>query len=112
MNWAPRAAQTSSGTTSIRPTATGQTFGRTPVSFCFLVAALDHSTVPTTPMAKAATTHQYPLTQSIVGMRRPRLVRNTPGSGWKAWRGEGRACKMPYQNSSCSSNGMSRMTST
>ncbi len=105
-------AHTTSGNTISAPTATGHTSGRLPVWSCLRVAAFDHSTVPTMPTTKAASTHRCPTSQSIVGILMPRLDRNTPGSGWNDWRGAGSVCSRAAQKNSCSSTGMLRSVST
>ena len=112
MNGAPSAAHTTSGNTSISPTASGHTRGRTPLAACRLSATPVNSTVPSAPSRNAPSTHQSAVPQSTNGTFSPRLDRNTPGIGFHDCRGAGSDCSAMYQNSSCSSTGTSRTTST
>ena len=99
--------------TTSSSSATGQTRGRTPVCSCRFVADARPRQRPERAQQEgASSTHQYAGSQSSSGILMPRLDRNTPGNGWNDCRGAGSPCSAVYQNSSCSSTGMSRTTST
>ena len=65
------------------------------------------------PTRKATNISRCVVCQTGSGNFRPRALRNTPGSGFSAWRGPGSASLISaYQKNSCSSTGMLRRPST
>ena len=91
VNGAPMATQTMAGRPMMRPSATGQTAGRMPVSAWRRAARRLRASVPTMPTTRASSTQAWAAVQSIMGSLMPRLDRkDRPGSGLKEARGAGR----------------------
>ena len=109
---APRLIQTTSGRPNIAATATGQTEGLMPVASCFRRARLFQSSVTMQPATKASSAQLCAVSHSNSGNFMPRLDRKAMLLMCHDCFGPGRPCRMVYQNSSCSSSGMSRSVST
>ncbi len=74
-NGAPSTSHTASGSSTIAPSATGHTRGRSPVAFWMRVARRAASQVATPPATKASAAHECAGCQISVGARSPLLDR-------------------------------------